>query len=1333
MGLSVVFSLFVPFNTANVWAEEATGIVFEEEAPKPVGGDASYKIEYYKENIEVPAPIPRGRKNQDYGWNDEDSVFVKGASTVGYNTLSEDQKKLYRAIDEKALSFMESTSDYQAAGESFLFDQVDITSLGHAFDSSEIEAVYKCYDYDHPAYYWLYNGYNYSDQYLYLYSYNEFRTASVRATDNELINNGIKEYASMAADGADTLDKIAIVHNLLVTDVDYAYKSDGKTPVDEKWAHSPLGVFDTHRKVVCEGYADTFSLVMNYMSIPNYVIVGKSGSDGVANGGFHRWNAVSDDSGKTFMYMDVTWDDLGTDGYYYNYFGAPRSDFEKKHFKGNTNGDNGRWLYDIDTSNFADSFEKTYYCKGGFYYESGDMDEYVNLVKTKSFRFGEKVITLTPRNSTAISQIDDAIPGRGRYNYKITIKGTEYHLQIHNGTTELLDISDGVIKIPTRYYEYKNGEEIKPEPIVSMNGVSILKGRNYTISYTNNTEIGSNATVKATGKGKFSGTRQMRFAITDPHKIDPLLSPPTGKQGLIYNGQAQELINEGTVHGGTLCYTVVEKGQAEPQDSVYEETVPTATNAGTYTVYYRVIGNDDYYDLLPESIDVTIEGANISYSASGYADVYDGQEHTINVIVRTPASGYTVKYGEKADECTLDAPPAKTGAVEKTIYFKITADNYKDVISSRNIQIEKRGIVASNIKAKDKIYDGKREAQLDYTEMNLDGKLPADNLSVTAKGTFESAKVGTDKKVILTEYALTGSSKDNYELTAGAQQAESKADILLRTVTVSGITAKYKNYDGKKTVTLDLSGVRIKGKLTNDRLSVSVNGSFADAEVGTDKKVTLSNLKLVGEDSENYALSESGNQESTTASIVKANVPGTPIIVNMNYICSRENRDSISLKGLPSDRGTVIWMGPDVTGNLTFSEAPSISNGNALAYALAGVSEPEEGSVRVTARMKNYNDVEFCINISAIKQTPTVLKEGSEITLQNKTLTYGQKLSELRFNKAVFVTDDEQKTVVPGTLSWKTPWIAPEAGTLSAVWTFSPTNAKYIPCEGIASVTVNKAPIDPSVSITGWISGETPNAPSVSGNTGNGEVTYVYAVRGSDEYIPDVPYKAGYYTVKAIIAETDNYQGGEAIANFTVKKAGTGEDPDDPANPQEIPVKSIRLSKTTITLNMAKKTYAVLGTPIFNPVNATNKTVTWSSSNTKIATVTDTGIVYGKKNGKAKITATTANGKTASCTVKVKNYVAVKSVRLNKTSVTLDLSKKNKKTVSLKATVNPAKASYKTVSWKSSNENVAKVTAKGNKATVRGVGKGTATITATGADGKKAKCKIKVKKTAKVK
>ena len=111
-----------------------------------------------------------------------------------------------------------------------------------------------------------------------------------------------------------------------------------------------------------------------------------------------------------------------------------------------------------------------------------------------------------------------------------------------------------------------------------------------------------------------------------------------------------------------------------------------------------------------------------------------------------------------------------------------------------------------------------------------------------------------------------------------------------------------------------------------------------------------------------------------------------------------------------------------------------------------------------------------------------------------------------------------------------------DAGEYTVKATIAAT-ANYNGGEATADFTIAKANITPTVTLEGWTYGQEANAPSVSGNTGNGAVTYTYATKGSDSFSATVPTNAGNYIVKAEITETANYNGGEATAEFTIAKA----------------------------------------------------------------------------------------------------------------------------------------------------------------------------------------------------
>ena len=75
---------------------------------------------------------------------------------------------------------------------------------------------------------------------------------------------------------------------------------------------------------------------------------------------------------------------------------------------------------------------------------------------------------------------------------------------------------------------------------------------------------------------------------------------------LTYNGQAQELVTAGTAEGGTLYYAVTTENVAPTDESLYTTSIPTGTNAGTYYVWYKVVGDDNHSDTSPVCVTVRI-------------------------------------------------------------------------------------------------------------------------------------------------------------------------------------------------------------------------------------------------------------------------------------------------------------------------------------------------------------------------------------------------------------------------------------------------------------------------------------------------------------------------------------------------------------------------------------------------------------------------------------------------------------------------------------------------------------------------------------------------------
>jgi formylglycine-generating enzyme required for sulfatase activity len=171
-----------------------------------------------------------------------------------------------------------------------------------------------------------------------------------------------------------------------------------------------------------------------------------------------------------------------------------------------------------------------------------------------------------------------------------------------------------------------------------------------------------------------------------------------------------------------------------------------------------------------------------------------------------------------------------------------------------------------------------------------------------------------------------------------------------------------------------------------------------------------------------------------------------------------------------------------------------------------------------------------------------------------------------------------------------------------------------------------------------------------------------------------------------------------------------------------IPVTGVTLNKSTLTLNATRSETLV---PTIAPSNATNKNVTWSTSNATVATVYN-GEVTAHIAGTVTITATTQDGgKTATCVVTVLS--GIDSVTLDKSTLTLT-SGASETLTSTTTTTNSNPATIRDVTWSTSNAAVAGVNVVDNRTvTVTPYASGTATITVTTVDGgKTATCVVTV-------
>ena len=120
-------------------------------------------------------------------------------------------------------------------------------------------------------------------------------------------------------------------------------------------------------------------------------------------------------------------------------------------------------------------------------------------------------------------------------------------------------------------------------------------------------------------------------------------TPPTAQENLTYNGQEQALIIAGSVANyGTMQYSLTENG-------TYSQNIPVGTDAGTYTVWYRVIGDANHNDTAPASVAVSIGKKPLTINGvTAESKTYDGTTNagipsvTFDGVTLTRDTDYTV-------------------------------------------------------------------------------------------------------------------------------------------------------------------------------------------------------------------------------------------------------------------------------------------------------------------------------------------------------------------------------------------------------------------------------------------------------------------------------------------------------------------------------------------------------------------------------------------------------------------------------------------------------------------------------------------------------------------
>lgn len=154
--------------------------------------------------------------------------------------------------------------------------------------------------------------------------------------------------------------------------------------------------------------------------------------------------------------------------------------------------------------------------------------------------------------------------------------------------------------------EYNNGNPVIISGLtVKHEGYTLEKGKDYSVTWQDNTVPGT-AKVIICGVGNYTGSVEKTFTVLNPVAV--ITKHPAAKT-LVYTGQKQKLIADGTAQNGQIMYAITQADASQPALTAFSAEVPEAKNAGTYNVWYYVKGSGIYLASSVNKISVVIKKA----------------------------------------------------------------------------------------------------------------------------------------------------------------------------------------------------------------------------------------------------------------------------------------------------------------------------------------------------------------------------------------------------------------------------------------------------------------------------------------------------------------------------------------------------------------------------------------------------------------------------------------------------------------------------------------------------------------------------------------------------
>jgi len=220
-------------------------------------------------------------------------------------------------------------------------------------------------------------------------------------------------------------------------------------------------------------------------------------------------------------------------------------------------------------------------------------------------------------------------------------------------------VSSPIITLSQNSYVYNN-TAYQPTPTVKDDSVTIASSE-YTVSYSNNTNVGTGTcTITDNAGGNYTVSGSKTFTITCAE-----CTAPTAKS-LTWNGSAQALVNAGYTSFGTMVYST--------DNSSWSTSVPSGTNATSYTVYWKVTGNTNVCCTASSSVACSIAKAAMTYIApSATTYTYDNTARAL--MSGGTANGGSIEYSASQTGTYTTTVPTQTNAGTYVTWWKAVPDS----------------------------------------------------------------------------------------------------------------------------------------------------------------------------------------------------------------------------------------------------------------------------------------------------------------------------------------------------------------------------------------------------------------------------------------------------------------------------------------------------------------------------------------------------------------------------------------------------------------------------------------------------------------------------------